>query len=344
MRRLKRFVQGNRLWAAGLGMVLALGLILSGCSSQTPVPEAKQELVLADVSWDSVQVHNRIVGFILQHGYGYPPVKYIAGESNPLLLGLGRGDIDIQMEMWVDNVKEAYDKELNAGRIKDLGSNFNDAPQGWYVPTYMIKGDSSRGISPVAPDLKSVSDLPKYWQLFKDPENPSKGRFHNSIPGWAVTGHNSDKLKAYGLDKYFTDFVTGSDAALSASMVSAYEKGEAWLGYYWEPTWIMGKLDMTLLEEPPFSQEQWDKNKGCAYAPAKVTICINSELEKTAPEVVEFLMKYDTTLDQNNKVLAYMKESGVDTQGAAVWFLKQYPDVWKSWVPADIAGKVEKAL
>ena len=30
----------------------------------------------------------------------------------------------------------------------------------------------------------------------------------------------------------------------TASMAAAYEKGEAWLGYYWGPTPLLGSYDM----------------------------------------------------------------------------------------------------
>src|SRR5690606_20900084 len=112
------------------------------------------------------------------------------------------------------------------------------------------------------PDLKSIADLSKYKDLFQDPEVPDKGRFHQSPPGWAATTINEAKFQAYGLDKSFNLFSTGSDTALATSMVSAYEKGEPWLGYYWEPTWVMGKLDMTLLEEPQYDEKVWNKNYG----------------------------------------------------------------------------------
>ena len=65
---------------------------------------ASKKLVLADVGWDSVQVHNRIAGFILKHGYGYE-VEYMPGETIPLFAGTARGDIDINMEVWIANQK-----------------------------------------------------------------------------------------------------------------------------------------------------------------------------------------------------------------------------------------------
>jgi len=73
-------------------------------------------------------------------------------------------------------------------------------------------------------------------------------------------------------------------------------------------------------------------------------IGINSELEERAPEVVAFLEKYETTTAQVNAALAYMHNHDDDVEAAAVWFLKEYPDTWKKWLPEDVAAKVEKAL
>ena len=40
-------------------------------------------------------------------------------------------------------------------------------------------------------------------------------------------------------------------------MISAIERGEPWVGYNWEPTWVMGLYDMTLLEDEPYDEEKW---------------------------------------------------------------------------------------
>ena len=196
----------------------------------------------------------------------------------------------------------------------------------------------------MTPDLKSIEDLPKYWKLFKDPEDPSKGIFYNSVPGWECTKINTKKLKAYGLDKYYNDFITGSDAALNGSMAAAFKKGEPWLGYYWAPTWVLGILDMTPIEEPPYDKKLWDANYACAYPAVRVNIVVNASLEKRAPEIVEFLKKYETTQAMANKFLAYMRDTKANTQAAAVWFLKNYQDLWSGWVPENVAKKVKTAL
>ena len=304
---------------------------------------AKNNIRIADLSWDSAQVHNRIAGFIIKNGYGYD-VEYIPGNTIALFEGLARGDLDFEMECWVENQQEAFDKHVKAGKVIDLGSCFPDSWQGWLVPTYVIKGDPERGIKPMAPDLKSVADLPKYWKLFKDVEDPSKGRFYSCIPGWECQKINEKKFATYGLDKYYNIFLPGSDAALNGSMAAAYKRGKPWLGYYWSPTWVLGKLDMTPLEEAPFDKAQWDKDYGCAYPSVRVNIVAWSGLKDKAPDVVAFLSNYETTSALTNKFLAYMQDTKGSTEDAAAWFLKNRESLWTPWVPADVAKKVKAAL
>jgi glycine betaine/proline transport system substrate-binding protein len=248
------------------------------------------------------------------------------------------------MECWVENQQEAYDKAIAAGTVIDLGANFPDSWQGWLVPTYVIKGDPDRGIKPMAPDLKSVSDMPKYWELFKDPEDPDKGRFFTCVPGWECEKINEKKIKAYGLDKTYNIFAPGSDAALNGSMAAAYKKGQPWFGYYWAPTWVLGKFDMTPLAEPAYDPDKWGESYKCAYPAVRVNIVVNAELLKKAPEVVEFLKNYETTQAMANKFLAYMQDNNASTEDAAKWFLKNYASLWTTWVPAEVAQKVKGAL
>lgn len=312
-------------------------------ASGPALAESKKPIRFNDRSWDSIQVHNRIAGFILKNGYGYE-VDYQPGETVPLLTGLIRGDTDVDMESWTQNSQEIFDKGLKEGAIVNLGPNFTDAGEGWFVPTYVIKGDEKRGIKPMAPELKSVYDLPKYWELFKDPEDPSKGLFVNSVPGWTVTKDNELRFKAYGLDKTFNILTPGSDAALAGSMVAAYKKGKPWVGYYWSPTWVLGQLDMTALEQPKYTKEVWEKTHECGFTTPIVDIYVNAGLPERAPDAVEMLKKYETTADLNNKVLAYMRENKASTEEGAVYFLKNYEGVWTKWIPADIATKVKAAL
>ena len=321
-----------KILAVALGAILILSSLVS-CTTEAE----KKTITFGDGGWDSSQVHARIAAFILEHGYGYE-TEFVPGETIVLLQALVGGDIDVNMEIWVENQQEAYDEALAAGEVIDLGGNFLDNWQGWLVPTYMITdGDLPEGFS--------VSDMPDYWQLFEDPEDPTKGRFVNSVPGWESTGINTQKLEAYGLTDSYTDFVAGSDAALSGSMVAAYEKHDPWIGFYWEPTWVLGTLDMTEVVEPPYDEEIWNTTRGCAYPANKVNVAVNADFyDSVDSEIIDFLTKYETTTEMNNQFLAYMQDSGGTTEDAAVWFLQNYESIWTQWVPSDIANKVKAAL
>jgi len=303
----------------------------------------KPKLLFADAGWDSIRIHNGIAAFIIENGYGFE-TDFVTGSSPIVIRGLRQGDIDICMESWTDNVKDVYYPGIENGEIVELSVNFDDNAQGLYVPTYIIEGDSERGIEPLAPDLKSIKDLPKYWELFKDPDNPNKGRIYGAPPNWVSDEILRTKMETYNLEETYEYFNPGSDTALNTSIVSAYEKGEPWVGYYWDPTWITGKYDLTLLEDEPYDEEKWLDGYRTEFPGVKVTIAVNKDLLETAPEVVEFLKNYQTSTEITSELLAYMQDNDLDIDKTVNWFFNEYEELWTSWVPEDIEIKIREAL
>ena len=214
----------------------------------------------------------------------------------------------------------------------------------------MIKGDPQRGIQARAPGLKSVNDLPGYWEVFKDPDDPTKGRYINGIPGTEYGIIGERKIEAYGLGKSYNVFghpEWGADFGL----VDAYQKGQPWFGYYWTSSWAMGKFKMTVIEEPPFDQALWTDNFACSYPPTQVNIVVAESLLERAPEVVKFLKNYKTDIEINNNFLArmddnmgYADDEKININKAAIWFLKNHESPWTTWIPGDVANKVKTAL
>ena len=253
-----------------------------------------------------------------------------------------------------------YNEVTASGEMIDLGPTFEKSTQGWYVPRYVIEGDPERGIEPMAPDLKSVFDLPKYKDLFKDLEDPDKGLLINCITGWKCADINRAKLYAYGLGDDFNILEPGTSPALDAAIAGAYKKGDPVLSYYWEPTWLMGAYDMYQLEEPEYSDECWSEIErvlageieaseisekgGCAFDSFAIHKGIYAGLQDRAPEVVEFLKKMNVGTDPLNKTAAYMEQNDAEPEEAALWFFQTFPDRWRSWLPEDVTAKVEKAL
>jgi glycine betaine/proline transport system substrate-binding protein len=351
-----------------ISLIIVLSFILGACqpaaapAAEQPAVEQSQEkevIKFADVMWQTLWINNAIAMYITEHGYGYP-VESIEMTTPVYQQAIVEGDVDVLMENWTGNIQEWWNEVTANGTVLDLGNTFDESTQGWYVPRYVIEGDAERGIEPTAPDLKSVFDLPKYKDVFADPENPDKGLIINGIIGWDVSNVNRVKLYAYDLQDDYNFMEPGASAALDAAISGAYKKGEPILAYYWEPTWLMGLYDMVQLEEPPYTDECWELNKaakdgevalkdvsadaGCAFETVGIPKSAAASLQERAPEIVTFLSKMNISGDALNKASAYMETEGVSAEETAVWFFENYPDTWKSWVTTEAAANIEAAL
>lgn len=320
-----------------------IALLLCALLVATPAQacDIDRPIVFAGLDWDSVGFHNAVARFILEQGYGCK-TDVMPGTTIPLLQGIAQGDVDIAMEIWRDAVTEVWQRAMTRGQVVEVGVNFPDATQGWYVPRYVIEKN---------PDLKSVTDLARHKDLFADPEEPGKGRFYNCIAGWNCEIVNTNKLRAYGLAKDFTNFRPGTGAALSAAVAGAYLKKEPILFYYWAPTWLLGSYDLVALSEPAWNEADWKGLAGdpaypraVAYPTVEVWIGANKAFAEKAPQVIAFLRNYRTTAAQVSEALAYMQKERADERAAAKRFLEQHKDVWRTWVDTATAEKVTAAL
>lgn len=326
-----------------IGVSLVAGLaLLSACGSDSG-DEGISVITFADAGWDSIRVHNAIAQFIIEEGYEID-TDSTSGATAQTILGLREGDINAYIEVWTDNIKEVYEEAIESGDIERVATNFDDNSQGLYVPTYVIEGDPERDIEPMAPDLRTVEDLKNYPEVFPDPENPNMGRIVNAPSGWAVKEDIDKKFETYGLGETFTNFAPGSDAGMVTDLVRAYNAGEGWVGYYWEPTGITAQLDLTLLEEDPYDEAQWDEDRSTEFPPNDVVVAVHKDLPEQAPEVVEFLSNYETSSELTEEALYYMEDNDVTAEEAAMWWLEEHQDLWTSWVPDDIAEKVLDAM
>ena len=211
-----------------------LAAVLATCgllASPVPALAAQAPIHFADLNWESGSLITDILRIIVEKGYGLP-TDTLPGTTITLETALANNDIQVIGEEWAGR-SPVWVKAEAEGKVVSLGDTVKGATEGWWVPEYVIKGDPAKGIKPMAPDLRSVSDLPRYKNVFKDPEAPNKGRFLNSPIGWTSEVVNKQKLKAYGLDDSYVNFRSGSGAALDAEISSSISRGKPVLFYYW---------------------------------------------------------------------------------------------------------------
>ncbi len=324
------------------GAALAAAFASPSAHAACPIDD---KIVFGGLDYGSAAFHTAVARTILEAGYECE-TDAIPGTTLVLNQGLSRGDVDILMEVWTANTAQAFLDAEKEGKVTRLGATFADAREGWFVPRYVVEGPDAP-----APDLKSAAQLGDYKELFKDPEDPAKGRFLNCVIGWQCEMVNSKKLEAYGLDDAYTNVRPGAGAALEAAVEAAYLRKRPVLFYHWVPTWLIGKYDFVMLEEPPYDKAVWDEmmasehpTQATAYPVTRVVIGANTEFTEGSEDLTAFFQAYSTTSEQTSAALAYMHDNDAEADEAAREFLRTRKDVWQQWVPSDVAARIDAAV
>lgn len=311
------------------------------CAADKPVK-------FAGITWESGQFYTELARFFVENGFGCK-TEVVPGSTAVTETALVSNDLQVWMEQWGGRT-DIIRKGKEAGKVDLVGSLLKDGTvEGWYVPEYVVKGDAKRNIKAVAPDLKSVADLPKYKDLFKDDEDPSKGRFLNCPTGWDCEKNNNQKMKAYKLNATYTNFKPGTGGALDATIASAVERGRPILFYYWSPAGLMGKYKFVQLQEPAFNEACWktifgsttDEACGSATPSTNLSVGVSTPFKKDAAEVIKFLSALQMSGDQLNPIIAEMGEKKTPAADMAKKFVANNKAIWSAWVPASMVAQIE---
>jgi glycine betaine/proline transport system substrate-binding protein len=310
-----------------------------------------RQVIFAGLNWESGEFITAVMREILERGFDCH-TETIPGNTITFEQALANDDLQVVAEEWIER-SEIWKKAAAAGQVRAIGNTFTGATEGWAVPQYVVKGDPARHIEPAAPGLTNVAQLaePKYVALFRDPEQPTRGRFLNCPSGWTCEPENTRKLRAYGLEDRYIDFRPGTGPAMDAAIVSAYLQGQPLLFYYWSPSAIAGRMRLSPLEEPPYTPDCWKNmmdvdstHHGCASPPSVIVYGVSSVFAAAAPEIVAVLAKATFPLAELNANLAAMAQAQRDARAQALLFLQARPEIWQSWVGPALATRINAGL
>jgi glycine betaine/proline transport system substrate-binding protein len=325
-------------------VLLVLSLVAVACGGDDEKPVIK----FADTQFESLWINNAIAQYIITNGYGNP-VESVEMTAPTMHATLANGDIDVMLELWQENFLEIYNKEIAKGSYVNLGPTYEGSPQFFTIPTYVHE---QYGIN-------TVFDMKDHWELFKDPEDPSKGAFINCIIGWQCAEINMVKMEAYGLTEMYNVISPGAAAAMDAALAGAQKKKEPVFGYYWAPTSLMGAYDWWVLEEPAYDAATWAKiaaaqedkslrplSEAVAYETLPVDKGVHKTLKDKAPDIYDLLAKMNIGLQPINVTAAWAVETDIqgEWEKAAIYYLQNYEDRWSTWMPDKEFKKVKEAL
>ncbi|MDX2319450.1 MAG: ABC transporter substrate-binding protein [Moritella sp.] len=325
---------------------IVTSLLLLSASLNASASECGK-VTIADMNWNSATLIANIDRFILEHGFDCD-AELVPGDTMPTGASMiEKGQPDIAPEFWSNSMKEALDKGVEEGRIRYAGKTLSDGgEEGFWVPAYMVEKD---------PTLATIAGVKANAKLFKHPEDPTKSAFMGCPAGWNCQISTSQLFNAMDLEASGFELLDpGSGAGLAGSIAKAYEREEAWFGYYWAPTSVLGKYKMVKVDFGSGIDEQHFKEcvtqidcltpKATMYPPSAVDSVVTESFAKRSPEAMSYLAARSFGNEQMNVLLAWMEDQQADGEYTVEHFLTNYEDTWSEWVDQATAKKIKKAL
>jgi glycine betaine/proline transport system substrate-binding protein len=279
----------------------------------------------------------------LNAGYGCNST-IVVGDTVPTITSMiEKGQPDIAPESTPSLLGDVYTKGAAEGRVSQIGTAISDGlVSGWYIPQYLAEAH---------PDIKTVEDAMKHPELFPAPEDASKGAVIQGPQGWGDTVVTAQLFKALN-NPNFVMVPTGSAAALDGTISKAYEQKQGILAQYWSPTSLLAKYPMLRLEHP-HDEAEWarcttkqdcpDPKPNYWTQAEMITIASKGAVDKLGADAAAYIAKRSWTQAEVGKVMLWMTDNQANGADGAKWFIKNMPEVWTKWVPADVVEKVKAA-
>ena len=312
----------RKIMGTASAVFLSFGMALS---ASTPA-EAGGVLNVPEADWTGGQVTCKILQIILEDEMDYK-VKRITMPAGPgVSEGMRSGDLDFACENWpsYSPTKEQYIAEWGGdGTVIKLGNAGIIGASGYYVPRYLVEGADAK-----APDLKKITDLNKYVDLFQAIGTGDKGRIVGCpVAAWAC----EDKARVEGLGLDFMAVELGSETAHWAEMQAAYKRGEPFVFYAWEPHWIHASLDLVSLELPPHSDTAWPASGW----PVDITFNYGRPGMLTEhPAASKLIINSNLTNDQQAGMILAIDVDGRDLDEVVREWMAANEAIWRDWIPA----------
>ena len=284
------------------------------------------EVTITEMNWASSAIITEIAKFLMEQGYGCT-VEKVPSSTTPSLVSVAEtGKPDIVTELWI-NGAPSYEELQNNGQITTATDVLADGGlEGWWVPKYLVDEH---------PELATLEGVLANPDLLG-------GRFHNCPSGWACQNTNDELTRNFGLvDAGYEVFVHGSGETLAASVGSAYEGQEPWIGYYWSPDPLLAKYEMVKVDlgvdydEEVFlcaADADCDTDGVSSWPVGPVKTVVTTDFAEREPEIYELMQNMQYSNETVLGFLDWMEENGADYEQTAVHFLTTEQDLWSGWI------------
>ena len=299
---------------------------------------AAKRLVASVADWTGGEITCQVAVSILEQELDYKIKRIVFPSGTALDEAIGAGDIDFGCESWPSYTEAdtLFISEFGGdGSVLYLGPTGIVGMSDYYVPKYFVDAN---------PDFKGWEDLNKYKDQFASIESGDKGRLIGCpVPGWNC--YDQQRLDMLGID--FVADELGTETAAVAEASAAYQRGEAFLLYLWEPHWFFGAYEMVGVGLPDNKAcDTWNENDGykeCGpgYWPATgwakdITFNRGNPATFAKPEhadALAFFKKMNFSNADQAKMLVEVDQNGRDIVEVVQEWKDNNEDVWRAWLP-----------
>ena len=336
-----------------LKTLLISAVFALGVTSISGTANACGKLVIAEQNWASAELMANVDKIILEEGYGCE-VELVPGATMPTFTSMNdKGTPDMNPEQWANAVYTPLKKAVSEKRLIIA----NQAPitglgEGWWINPAAIEK---------YPQIKNMTamEILEHPEWFPSKEDASKGGFMGCPAGWGCQLANANLYRAFDMEeKGWTLLDPGSAAGLDGSIAKAADSNEPWIGYYWNPTSMVGKYNLQQLDfGVPFAgRDNWDNcitlaeqdcadPKPTAWTKSEVNSIVSANFAKTGgKDVLGYVEKRTYPGTVMNGMLVFMADNQAKGSDAAVEFLIKHEDIWTKWVSSSAAKKIKKSL
>lgn len=282
-----------------LSIVLCLSLMV-GCQPQ----ETDNTITLSYVDWAEGVAMTNLAAVILEDEFGYEVNLNYAQDVGLVFSSLASGDTDVFLDTWLPLTHATYIEE-HGNKIEQLGISYDTAKIGLVVPTYM--------------DIDSIAEL-------NDNVSNFSGDYRDIIGIGSGAGIHGATLNA--IEQYDLDFeqATSSEAAMIASLDTAYAN-EDWIVITgWAPHWKFASYDLKFLDDP----------EGVYGAEETIESYSRAGFADDEEEIATFFSNFKFTNEQLSDIMIVFEEAGAnaDKEDIARQWWEDNEELVDSWLNA----------
>lgn len=269
-----------------------MGVVLAACGDDND--DKDKVIKIGHAPYDYEEPPLEITKQIAEE-QGYE-VEVVEGDVGFMFLALKQGDIDIWPGLWLPSIHKSYQEDFEGEYIQG-SAIFEDAPTGLVAPEYV--------------DFDEVPDL-------VGNEDVVDNKIVGFEPGSGMMIAADELIEGYDLD---LELISGTMASMLAEVDYAIEHEEPILFIGWRPHTMFQKYDLKNIEDP----EGYYEYDSYYWA-------INNDFEEKAPDLFNYAMNFEQSIDENEDFLARKEEEGLSMEEMAEEWIEENRSEIDEWL------------